>query len=428
MKIMNKTYMKRLVDELIARRLKAIGAVLIDGPKWCGKTTTGLNACRSVLYMQDPTTIKRNIEISEVEPAILLEGNTPRLIDEWQLAPKLYDAIRFEIDKRNEFGQFIMTGSSTPVNLKNINHTGTGRIARIQMRTMSLWESLESTGEVSFAELFNGRTDVKGFNNKKLKDIAYVICRGGFPGSIGLDKEDALMVPYNYYDSIISREIINVDNVNRDKEKIKKLMKSLARNIASTVKIPTIIKDIKMYDNENISDITIASYITALRNIFVLEDLNAWNPNIRSKTSIRTTSTKYFVDPSIAVAAQGLGPNDLINDLNTFGILFENLCVRDLRIYSEVLDGELYKYRDARGLECDAVIHLRNGKYGLIEIKLGGDKLIEDGVKTLQEFEKIIDTDRMNKPAFKMIITAVGDYAYKRKDDIIITPISCLKV
>ena len=427
MELVNKTYKKRLVDGLIQKKLKSIGAVLIDGPKWCGKTTTGLKACQSVLYMQDPATTKRNIEISEIDPAILLEGNTPRLIDEWQLAPKLYDAIRFEIDKRNKFGQFIMTGSSTPVDFKSITHTGTGRISRILMRTMSLWESIESTGEVSFRELFNGNTDVRGFSNKKLIDIANIICRGGFPASLDLNKEDALMIPYNYYDSIISREIINVDNVSRDKEKVKKLIKSLARNIASTVKIPTIIKDIKMYDNEKISDVTINNYITALRNIFIIEDLNAWNPNIRSKTSIRTSSTKYFVDPSIAVAALGLGPNDLINDLNTFGLLFENLCVRDLKIYAETLDGELYKYRDARGLECDAVIHLRNGKYCLIEIKLGGDKLIEEGAKTLLEFEKLIDTDKMNAPVFKMIISAVGDYAYIRKDGIIVTPISCLK-
>lgn len=428
MEIKNKIYRKRLVDEIITKKLRSIGAVLIEGAKWCGKTTTGLNACQSVLYMQDPATTKRNIEISEVEPAILLEGKTPRLIDEWQLAPKLYDAIRFEIDKRNEFGQFIMTGSSTPVSLKSISHTGTGRISRILMRTMSLWESLESTGEVSFTELFHGNTNVKGFSDKKLMDIANLICRGGFPGSLDLDKKDALMVPYNYYDSIISREIIDVDNVNRDKEKIKRFMKSLSRNIATAVRIPTIIEDIKTYDNEKISDVTISNYITALRNIFVIEDLNAWNPNIRSKTSIRTTGTKYFVDPSIAVAALGLGPNDLINDLNTFGILFENLCVRDLKIYAEAIDGELYKYRDARGLECDAVMHLRNGKYCLIEIKLGGDKLIEDGAKTLQEFEKVIDTDKMNMPIFKMIITAVGDYAYKRKDGIIVTPISCLRV
>ena len=428
MEIKNKIYRKRLVDEIITKKLRSIGAVLIEGAKWCGKTTTGLNACQSVLYMQDPATTKRNIEISEVEPAILLEGKTPRLIDEWQLAPKLYDAIRFEIDKRNEFGQFIMTGSSTPVSLKSISHTGTGRISRILMRTMSLWESLESTGEVSFTELFHGNTNVKGFSDKKLMDIANLICRGGFPGSLDLDKKDALMVPYNYYNSIISREIIDVDNVNRDKEKIKRFMKSLSRNIATAVRIPTIIEDIKTYDNEKISDVTISNYITALRNIFVIEDLNAWNPNIRSKTSIRTTGTKYFVDPSIAVAALGLGPNDLINDLNTFGILFENLCVRDLKIYAEAIDGELYKYRDARGLECDAVMHLRNGKYCLIEIKLGGDKLIEDGAKTLQEFEKVIDTDKMNMPIFKMIITAVGDYAYKRKDGIIVTPISCLRV
>ena len=391
-----------------------------------GKTTTAEQISKSVLYMADPANGEQNLTLADINPSLLLTGDTPRLIDERQLAPKLWDAIRFEVDHRGEEGQFILTGSAVPVDSKKRVHTGTGRFSWLLMRPMTLYESGESTGTVSLKDLFDGPSNINGINNLSLEDIAYLCCRGGWPRSIFLDKEIALDSAFNYYDAIINSDISRVDGVNRNPERVKNLMRSYARNIGSQASNETLKSDIINNDFSLDTD-TIHSYISALKKIFVIEEVPAWNPNLRSKVAIRSANTRYYIDPSIATAALGIGPNDLINDLNTFGFVFENLCIRDLRIYAESINGDLYHYRDSSSLECDAVIHLRDGSYGLIEIKLGGDKLIEKGAKDLIALANLIDTSKMKKPSFLMVVTATSDYAYKREDGVYVVPIGCLK-
>ena len=418
-------YLKRVADKILQKKLLSKGAVLIEGAKWCGKTTTASMQAKSILYMQEPNKVKQNLELAEIKPSKLLEGEVPRLIDEWHMAPTLWDAIRFEVDKRDKFGQFILTGSSLPPDSSKIYHSGTGRITRLLMRPMSLYESLDSTGSVSLDNIFNNE-DIEGSNNLDIKDIAFLICRGGWPKAINETKEIALQQSYDYYDAIINIDISKVDNISKNPQRVSKLMRSLSRAVSTQTSFTSIVKDIKANENDDISDETIKKYINALKKLFVIENSEAWNPNLRSKTAIRTSDTWYFVDPSIATAALGANENDLLNDLELMGLLFENLCIRDLRIYLEAIDGNLYHYRDKSGLECDAVLHLRNGKYGLVEIKLGGETLIEQGIKTLSKLERNIDTQKMMKPSFKMILTAVGNYAYKNKDDIYIVPLGCL--
>lgn len=421
-------YIPRIADDLLKKKLSAKGAVLVEGAKWCGKTTTALRQAQSILYMQDPDQVKQNLEIAQIEPSRLLKGKTPRLIDEWQMAANLWDAVRFEVDKRNEKGQFILTGSAVPPDLREIRHTGTGRIARLKMRPMSLYESGESDGSVSLALLFEGKDDIEGESSASLEDLAFYICRGGWPGAIGLEKDIALEQAFDYFDAVVSADISRVDSVARDEQRTRKLMVSYARAIGSQASMSSIRKDMLSYEGESFSEDTLSSYISALRKIFVIEDSQAWNPNLRSKTAIRTSVTRYFTDPSIGTAALGAGPEDLLQDLKTMGLLFENLCVRDLRIYGEALNGTVYHYRDKNGLECDAVVHLRNGSYGLIEVKLGGDYLVEEGAETLKKFSSRLDTKKMKAPAFKMVLTGTGKYAYKRKDGILVVPITCLKV
>lgn len=422
-----KEYKKRIADELLKKKLKGKGAVLIQGPKWCGKTTTAEQISNSVLYMDNPEDKEQNISLADLQPSLLLTGATPRLIDEWQLAPKLWDAIRFEVDHRGEEGQFILTGSSVPANIDEVTHTGTGRFAWLTMRPMTLYESGESNGSISLLELFNNSTKLNGISELTLKDVAYLCCRGGWPRSIFMDKETALEQAYDYYNAVVNSDISRVDNINRDPERAKNLMRSYARNIGSQVSNETIKDDMINNDLFSLDVDTVLSYINALKKLFVIEESPAWNPNLRSKTAIRTSKTRYFVDPSIAVAVLGIGPNDLINDLNTFGLIFESLCIRDLRVYAESINGSVYHYRDASGLECDAVVHLRSGVYGLIEIKLGGDNLINEGVENLIKMKNKIDTEKMNNPAFLMVLTATGKYAYQREDGVYIVPIGCLK-
>ena len=422
-----KEYKKRIADELLKKKLKGKGAVLIQGPKWCGKTTTAEQISNSVLYMDNPEDKEQNISLADLQPSLLLTGATPRLIDEWQLAPKLWDAIRFEVDHRGEEGQFILTGSSVPANMDEVTHTGTGRFAWLTMRPMTLYESGESNGSISLLELFNNSTKLNGISELTLKDVAYLCCRGGWPRSIFMDKEAALEQAYDYYNAVVNSDISRVDNINRDPERAKNLMRSYARNIGSQVSNETIKDDMINNDLFSLDVDTVLSYINALKKLFVIEESPAWIPNLRSKTAIRTSKTRYFVDPSIAVAALGIGPNDLINDLNTFGLIFESLCIRDLRVYAESINGSVYHYRDASGLECDAVVHLRSGVYGLIEIKLGGDNLINEGVENLIKMKNKIDTEKMNNPAFLMVLTATGKYAYQREDGVYIVPIGCLK-
>lgn len=420
-------YRKRIVDRVLEDRLEAKGAVLIEGPKWCGKTTTAMQAAESVLRMDEPAKRETNIKLAEIEPVRLLEGKVPRLIDEWQIAPKLWDAIRYEIDCRGEEGQFILTGSAVPIDTGEITHSGAGRFSWMTMRTMTLYESDESTGEVSLAELFSFPERIKGDNRQTLDSLAFAICRGGWPHAIGMKRKPALLQAIDYYDAVVRSDINRADGVSKNPERVKLLMRAYARHQGAQVANTMLRDDIAANDSESVNEDTVLSYINALKKIFVVEDMPAWNPNLRSKTSIRSSDTRYYSDPSIAAAALGIGPEDLLNDLNTFGLMFETLCVRDLRVYAESLGGNVLHYRDKTGLECDAVIHLRNGSYGLAEIKLGGDKMVEEGARTLQALEDKIDTDKMTRPAFKMIIIGVGDYAYRRQDGIYVVPIGCLK-
>ena len=422
-----KKYRNRVVDSILQEKLEGKGAVLIEGPKWCGKTTTAEQIAKSVLYMDDPQSKEQNVNMAALNPKRLLSGETPRLIDEWQIAPKLWDAIRFEVDHRDDLGQFVLTGSAVPPDTKEITHSGTGRFSWLMMRPMSLYESGESTGEVSLSRLFEGKGEVDGESKLDLERIAFLICRGGWPRSIDMRDKIALNQAIDYYDAVVHSDINRADGVVKDPERVKRLMRSLARNQGQQIANTAIAADIAVNDEATINQETVAGYISALKKIFVVEDMPAWNPNLRSKSAIRTSDTRYFVDASIAAAALGIGPNDLINDLNTMGFLFETMCVRDLRVYAEALGGSVYHFRNKAGLECDAVVHLRNGSYGLIEIKLGGEKLIREGVETLTSLTESIDTSKMKEPAFRMILTAADQYAYHREDGICIVPVGCLK-
>ncbi len=422
-----KEYRPRIVDEMLEDKLEAKGAVLIEGPKWCGKTTTALQVAASVLRMDEPSRRDANIQMSEIEPERLLEGDTPRLIDEWQIAPKLWDAARYEVDIRGEEGQFILTGSAVPVDSEDITHSGTGRFTWLMMRPMSLYESGESSGEVSLKDLFNKPDKINGISEHNIDDLTFLICRGGWPHAIGMKEKAALSQAEAYYDAVVKSDINRADGVNKNPERVKRLMRSFARNQGAQIGYTTLRDDIQANDTGSLNEDTVASYVNALKKIFVIEDMPAWNPNLRSKTSIRSADTRYYIDPSIATAALGIGPNDLVNDLNTMGLLFETLCVRDLRVYAESIGGDVLHYRDKSGLECDTVIHLRNGRYGLAEIKLGGQRLIEEGVENLKALEKKIDTSKMPGPSFMMIVVGIGDFAYRREDGIYIVPIGCLR-
>ena len=420
-------YKHRIADQMLAKKLASKGAILIEGPKWCGKTTTAEQQAKSILYMDNPASLETNLQMAEIDASVLLEGETPRLIDEWQLAPKLWDAIRFEVDHRHDVGQFVLTGSAVPADEKDMHHSGTGRFSWLTMRPMSLYESGESNGKVSLAHLFETPEKIVAINKLKIDDLAYLICRGGWPFACGLQGEAALEQAFDYVDAVIKKDVSRVDEVNRNATTTRLLLRSYARNQGSQATIGTIVADMMTNDENEISAKTAGSYLEALRKIFVIEDSEAWNPNLRSKTAVRTANTRYFIDPSIGTAVLGLGPKDLINDLNTMGLFFETLCIRDLRVFADALDGEVYHYRDKNGLECDAVVHLRNGKYGLIEVKLGGDKLINEGAASLITLAGKINTEKMNEPSFMMVLTGTGDYAYRRKDGVFVVPIGCMK-
>lgn len=420
-------YKQRIADRILERKVMGKGAVLIEGPKWCGKTTTAKQLAKSVLDLGDSAVLKQSSGLIEISPKTLLEGETPRLIDEWQALPPIWDSIRSEVDKRGEPSQFILTGSSVLPEADETVHSGTGRFATIKMRPMSLYESGESTGTVSLKDLFDGKPIEVKQNGLNLEDIAYLTCRGGWPWATIISKKVALDQAYDYVDSVIQRDIQRVDKVKRNAERAKLLMRSYARNISQQVSYNTIRKDMLSNDSSTLDEDTLADYIKALKKLFVIEDLPAWNPNIRSRAAIRTSDTRHFVDPSIGTAILGLGPKDLINDLKSFGFFFEDMVVRDLRVYAEALDGELYHYRDSNGLECDTVLHRRNGSYALMEVKLGGEQNIEDGAKSMLSLAVNIDTDKMPAPSFMAVIVGVGQYAYQRKDGVYVLPIGCLK-
>ena len=412
---------------MLKDKLESKGAVVIEGPKWCGKTTTAMQVAGSILRMDEPSKRETNIQMSEIDPGRLLKGKTPRLIDEWQIAPKLWDAARYEVDTRGEEGQFILTGSAVPIESREITHSGTGRFTWLMMRPMSLFESGDSTGEVSLNQLFENPSVIDGMNNLSIENLAFLICRGGWPYAVGMKEKPALLQAEDYYEAVIKSDINRADGVSKNPERVKRLMRSFARNQGTQISNTMLRDDIISNDTEYLNEDTIASYINALKNIFVVEDMPAWNPNLRSKTSIRTSDTRYYVDPSIAIAALGIGPKDLTNDLNTMGLIFETLCVRDLRVYAESIGGNVLHYRDKSSLECDTVIHLKNGRYGLAEIKLGGQKFIEDAAENLKSLSNKIDTSKMPAPSFLMIVIGIGEFAYKREDGIFIVPIGCLK-
>ena len=420
-------YKQRISDRILKRKVLGKGAVLIEGPKWCGKTTTAKQLAKSVLDLGDSSVLRQSVQLIELSPKTLLEGKTPRLIDEWQALPPIWDSIRSEVDNRGEPSQFILTGSSVLPEADETIHSGTGRYAYIKMRPMSLYESGESNGKVSLADLFDDKPFETQTNDLTIDDITYLTCRGGWPWATLISKEVALDQAFDYVDSVVNKDIQRVDGVKRSPERAKLLLRSYARNISQQVPLSTIRKDMLANDSSTLDEDTVTDYIKALKKLFVIEDLEAWNPNLRSKAAIRTTDTRHFVDPSIGTASLGLGPKDLINDLKSFGFFFEDMVVRDLRVYAEALDGKLYHYRDSTGLECDTVLHRRNGSYALIEVKLGGKDLIDEGAANMLKLSKSIDTDRMPAPSFMAVIIGVGQYAYQREDGVYVIPIGCLK-
>lgn len=421
-----KEYYPRVSDRLLLEHLESKGAVLIEGAKWCGKTTSAKHVAKSVIEMDSPDKTEQYQQMARINPLNLLIGEVPHLIDEWQISSNLWNAVRYEVDQRGEFGQFILTGSSVPAGLDESMHTGTGRIVRMQMRPMSLYESRDSSGQVSLMDLFDGK-DISAVNHDSIEKIAFLICRGGWPTALNRSEKIALKQAFDYYDAVVKDDISRVDNLKRNQERTKRVMRSYARNVATQSSLETIRADVISNDIETFDKESLYGYLNALKKIFVIEDSPAWNPNLRSKVAIRTADTRYFVDPSIATAALGIGPMDLINNLELMGLIFENLCIRDLRVYTDVLDGNVYHYRDKSGLECDAVLHLRNGSYGLIEVKLGGDKLINEGAQSLLKLADKIDTDKMKEPAFLMVLCGVAPFAYRREDGVYVVPITCLK-
>ena len=419
----NNFYIPRLCDADLQNALQSSGAVLIEGAKWCGKTSTAGNACRSMLYMQDPDKTSSYLAMADTKPSLLLKGETPSLIDEWQMAPVLWDAVRFEVDKRGEPGQFILTGSAVPSD--NVTaHTGTGRISRLLLRPMSLFESRESNGAVSLRALFDGETEVEANSDLSIENIAFVICRGGWPASVKHKGAIALRMAVDYAEAVINHDVSRVDNIDKNPERVRLLLRSLARNISTTATYQTIRDDIEATEI-TISDKTISSYMNALRRIFLVEDLPAWAPSLRSKTAIRTSPKRHLVDPSIATAVLRTNPEGILNDFQYFGFLFEALCTRDIRVYAQSNDGDVYHYRDKSGLESDMIVQLRDGRWAAIEVKLG-QKQIDYAAENLLALKNKIDKDKMGVPSFLMIITG-GQYAYRRSDGVWVVPLACLK-
>lgn len=423
-------YLPRIFDRMLSKLLKSSGAVLITGCKWCGKTWTASQQANSIIYMQDPDNRNNYKSIADTKPSLLLRGETPRLIDEWQMSPVLWDAIRFECDKRQEMGQFLLTGSTVPKD-KEKAHSGTGRISRLKMRTMSLFESKDSSGEISLKELFDGHHDIAALSPLSIEDLSYLICRGGWPASLHAEKEDALMMPRNYVDAIANEDIFRLDEdedaasrIEKNPERAMAILRSLARNECTMATNTTILADISAND-KSLSMSTLDKYLNALKRLFVTEDLLAWKPSMRSKSAIRTSPKRHFVDPSIATAILRTNPDGLLEDFETFGFLFESLCTRDLRTYAQANDGDVFHYRDKSGLEADLIISLRDGRWGAIEVKLGS-KQIEEAATHLLSLANKVDKEKMGAPSFLMVLTG-GQYAYQREDGVLVVPIGCMK-
>ncbi len=420
-------YYPRIADFVLEEKLKSTGAVLIEGTKWCGKSTTAERAAGSVVYMQNSKDKEQNIMLAKNAPDIFLKGETPRMIDEWQIIPFIWDQIRFEVDHRGEKGQFILTGSSTPLSDFSYEHSGIGRIVPIRMRPMSLYESKDGNGTVSLDVLFNHPDE---FTPSKcdldLSEYAYLLCRGGWPGALGLEREQALEQVYNFYEGLVHDDINRVFKKPKNPERIKRLLRSYARAVSTETPTKKIRDDLINNEEEIFDEDTVSSYLNALSKLYVIEELPAWNTNLRSKTAVRCSNTRHFVDPSIAVAATGCGPDDMINDLKTFGLWFESMCIRDLRVYAQKLKGDIYHYRDARGREADAIIHLRNGKWAAVEVKLSSQESIDEGAAHLLSIRDDIDRTKTNGPSFMMILTTTP-YAYMRQDGIYVVPLGCLK-
>ena len=419
-------YIPRLIDSVLERKLRAHGAVLIEGCKWCGKSTTAAEHARSVLELQNPETRGDNIELAKTKPSILLEGEKPRLIDEWQDAPVIWDAIRYDLDKTRLKGQYILTGSATPA-IETPRHSGTGRIVRLTMRPMTLFESGDSTGEVSLGELFDGKQEIEGKSKYDIEGYAYLCARGGWPDSIVNPPEDAIEAASEYINAIVENDVSAIDSALHNPSKMRLVIRSIARNISAPANITTIYNDTKNEsDITSVSDKTVKAYLDALERLHIRDDVEAWSPQLRSKTEIRTSSKLNLVDPSLAVAALFANERDLIKDFRTFGLIFESLCTRDLKVYAQHLGGDVMYYRDGAGLECDNIVHLRDGRWAAIEVKLGSSERIEEGADNLKDLEKKIDVDKVGAPVFKMVLTAT-EHAYKREDGIFVVPIGCLK-
>ena len=417
-------YIPRIADAEIERLLKTFGAIHIVGPKWCGKTTSAERFSRSSLLMQDPDKADMYLEIARMKPSNLLEGEKPRLIDEWQVEPKLWDAVRFSVDRNQGRGMYILTGSVTPPEDEK-RHTGTGRIVTVKMRTLSLFESGDSTGEVSIGSLFEGVSEVSGISGLDYTTMAELLVRGGWPSSIGSDTETASDIIMGYCEGMLDSEINLPEGRRRDKQRMRMILRSLARNTSMSVPNTTIMEDIGRSEQGGISVNTLADYISALKDIHVVDDLAAWSPRLRSKVAIRTSDVRHFVDPAIAAYFLGAGPRDLEMDPRTYGLLFESLVVRDLRIYAQDLRGDVYHYRDGDGLEVDVIIHLKDGRWGAIEVKLGSYG-VDAGATNLLRLARKVDSEKMNPPSFLMVVTAVG-YAYTREDGVHVVPLGCLR-
>lgn len=416
-------YMPRIADDLLAAKLRQAGAVVIRGPKWCGKTETALRHSKSALFMQDPDQRMSNQMLAESKPSILLRGEKPRLIDEWQEAPQLWDAVRFSVDREREIGLYILTGSATPK--EKPRHSGAGRMSFLDMRTMSLYESRESTGEVSLLALFDAPEDIEGVSNSDVETIAFQVARGGWPSAVTMtDRSAAMETAHNYLTAVAEEDISNVDGVSRNPDHARLVMRSFARCVGSQMAVSSMSKMVNAQGSE-MSRPTFSAYLGALRNLSIIEDLNAWEPSLRAKARISRTPKRYFADPSLAAAALGASPDTLLKDMPTLGMLYEALCIRDLRVYAQKNHGQVFFYRDNVGLEADAVVALRDGRWALVEIKLNQSQA-DAASDSLRRVASKVDQTIMGAPSFLLVVTADG-YAYRRNDGVYVVPIGCLK-